>query len=81
MYGMRRDRDPSPYPSPLTTLMKIYIKQISSQGPLTIKWFLMVFAGMALKRLFLFKSQSMFILAIRSKRQQETVLMSKYSLD
>ena len=41
----------------------------------------MVFAVMELKRLFLFKSQSMFILAIRSKRQQETVLMSKYSLD
>ena len=41
----------------------------------------MVFAVMELKRLFLFKSQSMFILAIRSKRQQETVLMSKYNLD
>ena len=81
MYGMRRDRDPSPYPLPLNHPHEKYIKQISSQGALTIKWFLMVFAGMALKRLFLFKSQSMFILAIRSERQQETVLMSKYSLD
>ena len=41
----------------------------------------MVFAGMALKRFFLFKFQSIFILAILSKRRQETVLMSKYSLD